>query len=85
MKKTIYPIMFLSLALISGCNKNPSSSVEDKDSYLVSYYSEDNSLLYQDHVKKGASSLYNGDEPTKNHNMAIMSILSLVGIKILLI
>lgn len=65
MKKTIYPIMFLSLALISGCNKNPSSSVEDKDSYLVSYYSEDNSLLYQDQVKKGASSLYKGDEPTK--------------------
>ena len=65
MKKIVYPIMFLSLALISGCNKNPSSSVEDKDSYTVSYYSEDNSLLYQDQVKKGASSLYNGDEPTK--------------------
>lgn len=61
MKKIVYPIIFLSLALISGCNKNPSSSVEEKDSYTVSYYSEDNSLLYKDQVKKGEASLYNGD------------------------
>jgi len=71
MKKSICPIMLLSLFLISGCNnKNNSSSIEEKDSYTVSYYSEDNILLYQDQVKKGEASLYNGDEPTKKSQYA---------------
>lgn len=70
MKKSTFPIMLLSLLLISGCDNNSSSSTEDKDNYTVSYYSEDNSLLYQDQVKKGDASLYNGEEPTKKSQYA---------------
>lgn len=52
-KRILYPLVLSGLLLISGCNSNRSSaSIDDKKNYIVSYYSEDGNLLYEDNVKK---------------------------------
>lgn len=76
-KSIIYPLMAMSIVLLAGCNKGSNSTsnngsnstIDDKKTFVVAYYSEDNKLLYEEEVKKGESSLYKGEEPTKNSDV----------------